>query len=258
MKTKSIVTWSIQHGGGSTARGQGIIDQLELSDADAIVLTEFRNNSVGARIKAKLSSLGYSVSHPPVPEKLNSVVVGSRSPILAAHPLDPTLDDQRHFWVVALGWIKLCAVYMPLNIKKLLYWEAVIASSRSNDAPDLFIGDFNTGNNRIDLAEGASRFTAAHVFDDFGQGRFKDAWRSLNPEAREYTWFSTQRNNGFRLDHAFASELVFSRVSSCCYLHELRTCGLSDHSAMRVEIADENRASLRLSERGRSKFNDQR
>ena len=49
------------------------------------------------------------------------------------------------------------------------------------------------------------------------------------------TWLS-HRKNGFRLDHAFASPEAAARVTSCRYSHREREAGLSDHSAVIVEI----------------------
>jgi exonuclease III len=237
MHSKNIVAWNIRHGGGSGERSQEIVAALPGFDADVIVLTEFRSSSTGSLIKAALARLGYSVSHPDVPERANSVLAASRDRMIASYPLDPSLSDQRHLWVVELGWLKLCAVYMPLDLAKLPYWEALRRSAADESGPDLFIGDFNTGNNVIDLAPGASPFVLSEHFDEFGKGRLRDVWRARYPEAREYTWYSERANNGFRLDHAFAAAHVFERVIRCEYVHAMREQGLSDHSALRMEIA---------------------
>lgn len=231
----SVVTWNIRHGGGT--RADRIIDQLRKFSADVLVVTEFRNNAAGERIKEALGSAGYVTSNPLTPPRLNSVLVASRFPIRAEHPLDATMQDQRHLWVVELGWISLCAVYMPLGDAKPVYWLALARAASGDSGPDLYIGDFNTGNNKSDLADGATAFLASEHFDRFGSGSLKDVWRAHNPGRREYSWFSARANNGFRLDHAFANEHFFRRVSTCEYIHEPRTSGLSDHSAMRVSFS---------------------
>jgi exonuclease III len=236
MSSKSIVAWNIRHGGGGGERSQGVVAALSSLDADVIVLTEFRSNSTGSLIKAALGRLGYSISHPDVPEHANSVLVASRDKMLASHPLDPSLADQRHLWVVELAWLRLCGVYMPLDLAKIPYWEALHRAAADASGPDLFIGDFNTGNNVIDLVSGASPFVASERFDEFGKGRLRDVWRTRNPETREYTWYSERANNGFRLDHAFAIAPVFERITRCQYLHRLREQGFSDHSALQVEM----------------------
>jgi exonuclease III len=62
-----------------------------------------------------------------------------------------------------------------------------------------------------------------------------DAWRLLNPGVYEYTWFS-HRQNGFRLDHCFASPLLAPKVVAATLRHDVRTSGLSDHSALTVSL----------------------
>ncbi len=235
MDCRSIVAWNIQHGGGRKNRCRRILNKLEEFDADVLIITEFRNNAAGTTIKSCLAGLGYEISHPATGERANSVLIASREPIRKAYPLDESVADQRHLWVVEFGWGKLCAVYMPLDTAKLPYWIAMNRAANQENGPDIFIGDFNTGNNHIDLAEGATRFIASDHFDAFGRSRVKDVWRYRNPTAREYTWFSTRAKNGFRLDQVFAADHFIESVTSCEYLHDTRLAGLSDHSALRVE-----------------------
>jgi endonuclease/exonuclease/phosphatase family metal-dependent hydrolase len=65
----------------------------------------------------------------------------------------------------------------------------------------------------------------------------RDAFRAVNgygaPEASWY-WKNRGRTGGYRLDHIFASEHF--RPVSCAYLHETRTSGLSDHSAIVADL----------------------
>jgi exonuclease III len=63
-----------------------------------------------------------------------------------------------------------------------------------------------------------------------------DTWRSRNPEAREFTWFSRGYNNGFRLDHALASPSLNNKVKKVFYSHQEREEGVTDHSLMGVDI----------------------
>lgn len=74
-------------------------------------------------------------------------------------------------------------------------------------------------------------------FDAFGRGRLKDIWRNRNPDLRDYTWYSTRGKNGFRLDHVFATTEVGNCIVRAGYIHEIRTRGLSDHSALLVELS---------------------
>ena len=234
---KSIVTWNIRHGGGANERRAAVIAQLLSFDADLLIVTEFRLNTTGVAICSALAGAGYALSHPGVDDKANSVLVASRDPILGSSPLDPDLTDQRHLWVAELGWLKLCAVYMPLNTAKLPYWQALErAANHESSGPGLFIGDFNTGNNRLDLSKGASPFIASDYFDRFGAGTLVDIWRTRNGDVSEFSWFSAPARNGFRLDHAFATRALNKMVQRCEYDHHPRERGFSDHSALLLTI----------------------
>lgn len=235
MPEKTIVTWNIRHGGGGAERSQKILSQLSAFNADVLVVTEFRNGPTGAIIRSHLAGLGYAISHPDTRERANSVLVASRDNIRRGYPADEAVPDQRHLWNVELDWLKLCDVYMPNQEAKLPYWRALEQLALRADGPELFLGDFNTGNNTLDLSQGGALFIASDYFDRFGSGRLVDVWRSRNAQTAEFSWFS-RSNNGFRLDHAFASSALNARVRSCEYQHDLRTQGLSDHSALRLTM----------------------
>lgn len=235
MAEKSIVTWNIRHGGGRAERSRKILTQLGAFDADLLIVTEFRNGPTGAVIRAYLASLGYALSHPNAGERANTVLVASRDPIRRGYAADESVPNQRRLWIVELDWLKLCAVLMPNREAKLPYWHALEQLALRADGPELFIGDFNTGNNTLDLSPGGTLFIASDYFDRFGSGRLVDVWRTRNAAAGEFSWFSHSRN-GFRLDHAFASNALNGKVRSCEYRHDPRIQALSDHSALRLTI----------------------
>jgi exonuclease III len=67
-----------------------------------------------------------------------------------------------------------------------------------------------------------------------------DLWRTFNTNGTEYTWYSRLKGgepgNGFRLDHAFASPVLATRVRACRYSHNEREQRTSDHSILLVDI----------------------
>jgi exonuclease III len=65
---------------------------------------------------------------------------------------------------------------------------------------------------------------------------FCDLWRQRYPDGREFSWYNT-RGNGFRIDHAFLSPALAERAGPIDYSHDERTSGLSDHSALLLELA---------------------
>ena len=98
----------------------------------------------------------------------------------------------------------------------------------------LAMGDFNTCRAYVD-EPGATDVTALFL-DKIQDAGYRDVWRDRFPDGREYSWYS-HRGNGFRIDHAFASSrLALSGSADIRYSHAERTSGLSDHSALIVEI----------------------
>jgi exonuclease III len=123
---------------------------------------------------------------------------------------------------------------LPNLVRKVPYWEALIAMLRARPAEAaLAIGDFNTCRPYLDEA-GAIDATA-HFLDKIEAAGFCDLWRRRNPEGREYSWYST-RGNGFRIDHAFLSAPLAERAGPIRYSHDERMAGLSDHSPLIVDL----------------------
>ena len=62
-----------------------------------------------------------------------------------------------------------------------------------------------------------------------------DAWRSRNPESREFSWYSTA-GNGFRLDQSLSSLSFDDNIKTVSYDHLPRESRATDHSAMIVDL----------------------
>jgi len=121
------------------------------------------------------------------------------------------------------------------NKEKARIFDAICALDPSVlDEQSLLIGDFNTGRHFLD--EQKKTFHCAEYFDRLQDIGWIDSWRSRNEKTREFSWFRNA-GNGFRLDHAFASSELNVRIESVGYNHIVRETGLSDHSAMIVDVA---------------------
>ena len=228
-----IITWNARHGGGT--RASGFAEQLVSLSPDVAVITEYRNGPAGAKIKnvLELAGLPYfsSVS---TPAKLNTVLLCSRTPF-EERRLD-SLGDEAHrcSWARVQGR-NILGFYFPQNREKAKVFDAICALDPSVlEEQSLLIGDFNTGRHFLDERE--KTFYCAEYFDRLQDLGWIDAWRSRNEEAREFSWFSNV-GNGFRLDHAFASSGLNKRIESVVHNHNVREAGLSDHSAMIVDVA---------------------
>ena len=64
-----------------------------------------------------------------------------------------------------------------------------------------------------------------------------DAWRLINGDKKEYTWYSNV-GNGFRLDYSFITQDIAKKVSDVQHSHIEREMRYSDHSSLIVKFDD--------------------
>jgi exonuclease III len=225
-----VFAWNIRQGGRKNR--EDVLARCRHHDADIIVLTEYRRNDVGDYLSEGLRAAGWTHQAAGDAERrMNTNFVASRRPIDRSRPLDRRLEKSHRMLDVVIDGLRLTAVHMPNLREKFPYWEAVIRAGRRRKREDaLFIGDFNTGKHYLD--EPGKTFVATEHMERLERLGFVDVWRRANPDGREFTWYSPQAKNGFRLDHAFASPSLSARVTSIRYSHEEREKRLSDHSAL--------------------------
>jgi exodeoxyribonuclease-3 len=228
-----LLTWNIRAGGG--VRLARIAEAIVAHDADVLVLTEYRSGEAGKRLRAVLLDQGYVWLSPVEPPAIsNGVLIASRmKPRAVAHVTEHVPEPWRML-TVTVGQIRLFGIYMPNLRAKIPYWEALIDAAVPHvKARTLAVGDFNTCRAFVD-EPGATDVTAKFM-DKIQAAGFRDVWRDRFPEGREYSWYS-HRGNGFRIDHAFASSHLAKRIGTITYSHVERTSGLSDHSALIIDI----------------------
>ena len=229
-----IVTWNVRHGGGT--RAQAFAETLISLGPDVAIITEFRNGSTGEKIKKVLEQNGLvHFCHASTPARLNSVLLSSR--IECSERELASLGDEGHRCAWAqIGELNVLGFYFPQNRAKEAVFDAICRiDARILSEQSLLIGDFNTGRHFLD--ENARTFYCAEYFDKLEDLGWTDTWRSRNPTTKEFSWFSAA-GNGFRIDHAFASPGLDARILGVRYDHSVRESGLSDHSALIVDLAN--------------------
>jgi len=230
-----LLAWNIRQGGGK--RLPAIISAIERHEADVLIISEYRGGDSGERLRAALAAIGYmhaTAAAPPAGGG-NGVLIAARRSFddggpLAETPLEPCRIVRAYF-----GALRIYGIYMPNLLKKVPYWQALIAAlaAESLDAHALAIGDFNTCRAYVD--EPGAIDACAHFMDEVAAIGFCDLWRHRYPEGREFSWYST-RGNGFRIDHAFLSPTLTARAGEVRYSHDERESGLSDHSALILDV----------------------
>jgi exodeoxyribonuclease-3 len=191
-----------------------------------VVVSELRVNEVGARLLRRLAVGGLpyqATSHPP--SGVESVALASRLPI--GDVREPLAGRHAHRVLeVELGELTLGAVYFPLGRATRAFWrdECLALASTRIAYPYCFLGDWNTGRHYVD--EAGATFAAAREFETLTEAGWRDAWRVLHPEGRQYTWVS-HRGEGFCVAHALLSPSLAPRLRAAVISEAERVPGIS-------------------------------
>lgn len=225
-----ILTLNLRAGGGS--RVPALVDAIVRFEADVAVLTEYRVGASGDLLLALLARAGYEhVRHSDPPPRTNSVVVVSRVPM----EREPLSAPHHRMVSLCVGGISLLGLYLPLTRQKVEFWDAHLAAAIDSlrGRPAILIGDFNTG--AADERQSRVRYFAEDRYEALLRGGWVDAVR-VEGVPPEFTWFS-HVGNGFTLDHALVSSELASGVRSAAIAHHPRLTGITDHSAVVLEVA---------------------
>lgn len=234
-----IVGLNILHGG--LRRATAIAAALERLDPDVVVMPEAWPSERGRPLWDRLAGIGLThleTAESDTPDVPSSVAIASRTPMSdVTEPLAGSLNRQRVL-EATVGDVVVVGVYFPLNREKVTFWrEEFLPYAQARVAGSLaLLGDWNSGRHFED--EAGRTLLGAKEFEAMSAMGWTDAWRSRNPDGREFTWYSPRPyRNGFRLDHAFLSPSVAPRLLDTHFVHETREERVSDHSALVVDLA---------------------
>jgi exodeoxyribonuclease-3 len=225
-----IFSWNIRHGGGK--RINEILHELEDNqDSKIILITEFRNNQNGILIRDKLNELGFIYQRAPIVNAgINSLLIASK--IAVTFREYPELYQHQHR-VISAEWNDslVFGTYFPQKNEKSQVFQFLIQKVKEASLKSMIIvaGDMNTGVPFKD--EKGKSFYCAKDFNQLQKAGVTDAWRLINNEQTEYSWYSNH-GNGFRIDHFLISNQFRNKVDACYYIHEARKNRISDHSQM--------------------------
>jgi len=229
-----LVTLNLRHGGGR--RMPALLAALLDYVPDVLVLTEHRQNAASTLLREGLSAAGlyHQIASCDSP-RVNHLLVAARHPLEAAPQRCLSFDRQR-LLAVRMDRLRLVAVHLPNLRAKLPHWEALLRLARSGRRMStVYMGDFNTGHNVRDVEGGPFPFTASEQMEALLAKGWVDAWRHMHPRGREFSWLS-HRSRGFRLDHAFLSPACAPRLRAARFDHAVRETGMTDHSALIVDL----------------------
>lgn len=226
-----LCSWNIQAGGGS--RVLSIVKAIAKSKSNIVALSEFRNNDAGNTLRNYLLKNGYryqAVTHSDRND--NSVLIASLLPFDSE--MYPSCDPQYSGNIITAHFsaFSVMGVYLP-HKKKHQLLEFITEEVANNENPFVICGDYNTGVNFID--QKGKSFWYTDQLDKLKKAGCKDAFRLVNGNVEEYSWYSHQ-GNGFRYDHTFVDDNLVPIITDCYYEHDWRINKLSDHSPMFLEM----------------------
>ena len=242
-----IISWNIRAGGG--VRAESIFQQLLCWNPDVILLSEFRGTEPSQFIATSLSHSGYHYQKNNVTSSkpiVNSLLVASRWPLrtirLKRAPNNP-VNRWLHVNVASPDPVSILAVHIPNRVSGLKYPfmnKILDVVQYWRGPPAILMGDTNTG--RIGIDEESPAFSQ---FEDkwmefIDTSGWKDAFRLINPSAREFTWYSPNGNNGFRLDQAYLHPDLVPKIVGMVHSwgndETQRRESLSDHAALILDL----------------------
>ena len=102
----------------------------------------------------------------------------------------------------------------------------------------MLIGDTNSGLPDIDEESPAFGEAEVQFMNGMEHRQWNDIYRVLHGDKREYTWYSPNGKNGFRLDEAFVNAQLKSHVQSFQYVWGIpgNHNQLSDHAAIIMDL----------------------
>ena len=229
-----IVSWNIRQGGGR--RLTDICDVLIRWKPDIVALQEVRRSSI-TQLTERLTAIGlrYSFFPETASANENGLFLASREPLDAGEFL-PERTGLCHILEAQTMGLTLLPIHFPQKAAQIPLFEALLTDTTSIlEYKCLLIGDLNCGLPFIDSTH--KTFVNAKYFQAMKDAGWIDLYRQQHgEEAREFTWVSPQTQRGFRYDHALAGLAVANSISSIYYDHAVRENGLSDHSAIVLEL----------------------
>ena len=226
-----ILSWNILQGGGR--RLGDIILSIKNHNPDILVLSEYRNGKTGAALRSKLEKEGFIHQYYTGIEKsVNSVLIASRVPCQFKNFIDQIEIFPENIIAAEFDQFVLYGMYLPHKKKHNLF-DFLLTQIQESTKPCILAGDFNTGINFID--QKGSSFWYSEYLLKFIQNKYIDAFRFVNDDLKEYSWFSHQ-GNGFRYDHIWCHVDLLQYINDCNYSHEERIARISDHSIMLLDL----------------------
>jgi exodeoxyribonuclease-3 len=167
------------------------------------------------------------------------------------------MDSEGRFVQADFGDVTVASLYVPSGITgpvrqafKMNFLErllAVLAQLRHSGREHIVCGDFNIAHTSIDTYNPARNSHVSGFLPDerawmdalIERLGWVDAFRVVNRESKQYTWWSNwpaawERNLGWRIDYQMITPGLADRVAAASIYKDAR---FSDHAALTIDYA---------------------
>lgn len=241
-----LISWNIRAGGGvrATLIAQAIVDM----QPDVVALSEFRGTEPSLLIAELLRDAGLVFQRntiDPQAPAVNSLLVASRWPLRTLNLRNAPANKRRwlHVNVAAPDPLAVMAVHIPNRVTgtKYPFMDSIVDVLRAwRGPPAVLMGDTNSGQIGIDEESPAFNQTEDQWLCTLRKFNWQDAFRLVHGDKREFTWYSPNGRNGFRLDQMFLHPSIARDVVSFDHrwfgATKDRREVLSDHAAMVIDF----------------------
>ena len=248
---------TINLNGIRSAAKKGLFDWLRNQEADVICVQELKAQEAESQ-SFLLELEGYQAYFHYAEQKgYSGVGIYSRyKPAQVVRGFGFELADQEGRYIaINLGKLWIASLYMPsgtsgahrqqIKFEFLKHYAAYLKTIRRCTGEYIICGDWNVAHQPIDLKNWRSnqknsgflpeeRAWMDNLFNDMG---FLDAFRSVNQEPDQYTWWSNrgrawEKNVGWRIDYQVITPGLKPTVKSASIYKDKR---FSDHAPLTIE-----------------------
>lgn len=168
-----------------------------------------------------------------------------------------TADREGRYIQADFGSLSIASLYMPsgssgperqaIKFDFLDHYEAVLKKQRKQKREFIICGDWNIAHKNIDLKNwrgnqknsGFLPEERAWLDKIFGELKFIDAFREINQEPDQYTWWSNRgqawaKNVGWRIDYQVTTPGLKNKIKSASIYKDQR---FSDHAPLIINYS---------------------
>lgn len=155
--------------------------------------------------------------------------------------LESCVKDSNGRYIIIKGslygkYISILNIYAPPGHPTDFITKAFLEFAEHEFDFSIVGGDFNCHLNPLidkipaeTVAPSKRARALIDICDEFG---FVDVWRSVHPDLKEFTFFSSAHRTSSRIDYFFVPKLMLSSVVSC----EIGLISISDHSPIFLQL----------------------